>query len=48
MGNEYFPENSSYLWFPMTLPTKMKQFFMSQNNNNLVNDLVFNKPDAPQ
>ena len=46
MGKEYFPENSSYSWFPMTLPTKMEEFVMSQNN--LVNDLVFNKPDAPQ
>jgi hypothetical protein len=48
MGNKYFPENSSYLWIPMTLPTKMKQFVLSHNNNNLGNDLVFNKPDALQ
>ena len=47
MGEEYFPENSSFSWFPMTLPTAMEGFVMLQNNNNIVNNLVFNRPNAP-
>ena len=44
LGTKYFPENSVYSWFPMTLPQTMRTSFA----NDLVptKDWTFDRPSA--
>jgi hypothetical protein len=42
---DYYPENSVYTWFPLTVPSKMKQFIEGRGDAN--HGFTFERPKLP-